>query len=194
MGAAAAIQNPSNPPQNGTNKDRGAFASAGSWYALRVRSNMERAVSWSLHLRDVAVFLPVYRETIRYSDRAKQVERLLFPGYLFSAFTSCAGAILGTPGVVHVLPSNLEPLEVGVDELASISLLCASPLPLFSSPLVAGQPVTIASGSLAGARGVVVRASEGSPRLVVNIPIFGRAVAVELDRESLESIGREPCR
>src|ERR1700679_2436118 len=53
------------------------------WFALRVRSNYERIAATHLRNRGFENFLPGFRAERQWSDRKKQVERFLFPGYVF---------------------------------------------------------------------------------------------------------------
>jgi len=47
--------------------------------------------------------------------------------------------------------------------------------------------VTIVEGPLAGATGVILRKKDGQRRLVVAVDLLGRAVAVDLTEEAVES-------
>ena len=57
------------------------------WYAVRVRSRFEFVTSAVLGERGYATFLPSYRSRRAWSDRMKEVEIPLFPGYLFVGLT-----------------------------------------------------------------------------------------------------------
>jgi len=59
--------------------------------------------------------------------------------------------------------------------------------PLLFPYLAQGKRVRVVSGALAGLYGLVVRAPDGSRRVVVSVPLLGRSVAVSLGREKLES-------
>jgi transcription antitermination factor NusG len=73
------------------------------WYALRVRSNFDKVVALTLRGKGYSEFLPVYRKLSRCTDRKKQIELPLFPGYVFSRFDiNSQLPILTIPGVVHV--------------------------------------------------------------------------------------------
>src|ERR1035441_689052 len=57
-----------------------------SWYALRIQSRLSGLASVTLRGKGYEEFLPLYRARRRWSDRVKQVELPLFPGYLFCQF------------------------------------------------------------------------------------------------------------
>ena len=53
------------------------------WYAIRVQSKFENLASATLRGKGYEEFLPLYRSRRRWSDRVKQLDLPLFPGYLF---------------------------------------------------------------------------------------------------------------
>src|SRR5271157_5027662 len=72
-----------------------------SWYAIRVRSKFENAASVVLNGKGYEAFLPTYRSRRSWSDRVKELDLPLFPGYLFCRFDvrDRLLPILTTPGV-----------------------------------------------------------------------------------------------
>ena len=56
------------------------------WYALKVRTRSEVIASNAVRGRGYDAMLPVWTERRKYSDRIKQVETAVFPGYLFCKF------------------------------------------------------------------------------------------------------------
>ncbi|PYV81621.1 MAG: hypothetical protein DMG05_29645, partial [Acidobacteria bacterium] len=56
------------------------------WFALVVRSQHEKMVASVLHSKGYEEFLPLYTVKRRWSDRIKQLELPLFPGYVFCRF------------------------------------------------------------------------------------------------------------
>jgi transcription antitermination factor NusG len=151
------------------------------WYALRLRSNRERAVRDALRAQSIEEFLPTYTEATRWSDRQKVLERPLFPGYIFARFPrSDALRIVRIAGVVRLLPSSLQPGAIDAAQIESVRRVCESRLPLLPCPYVAGDTVTVDSGALAGLTGVIQR-TRGTARIVVRVEILHRAVSVEID-------------
>jgi transcriptional antiterminator RfaH len=53
------------------------------WYAAHVCSRHEKQVARQLEERRVSCFLPVYRSVRRWKDRRKELDLVLFPGYVF---------------------------------------------------------------------------------------------------------------
>jgi len=58
------------------------------WYALYVKTRFEKVVARNLRGKGYEEFLPLYHRTSRWSDRIKQLELPLFPGYVFSRFNA----------------------------------------------------------------------------------------------------------
>ena len=64
-------------------------------------------------------------------------------------------------------------------------LVAANPVMVPWPYLRAGQRVHIDRGPLAGVKGFVVRAEEGSLRIVVSVDLLQRSVATEIDRDCI---------
>ena len=167
------------------------FSSDGEiqWFALHVRSNFEWMVSTILRNKGYEEFLPTYRARRRYSDRVKEEDFPLFPGYLFCRFDQRNRMpVLSTGGVVRIVGIDNTPLPVAADELAAVwrvthSGVIADPWP----HLEAGEEVMIESGALSGLRGILVEC-KGSRRLVVSVRLLQRSVAVEISKESVRPV------
>jgi len=72
---------------------------------------------------------------------------------------------------------------VSDQEIASIRQIVGSGLPMSPWPFVRlGQHVRICRGALEGMEGILSREKSGY-RVVVNVELLNRAVAVEVDRE-----------
>jgi transcription antitermination factor NusG len=72
-------------------------------------------------------------------------------------------------------------------EIIAVRTLVASGKPLAHLPFLRiGQNVLIERGPLAGIRGVVLR-DESAWRVVVSVEALGRSIAVEVDREVLQT-------
>ena len=57
-----------------------------SWFAVQVRTKHEPRVLNFLKSSGYELFLPLHTSRRRWSDRIKNVETALFPGYLFCRF------------------------------------------------------------------------------------------------------------
>lgn len=159
------------------------------WYVLRLRSNFERVASTVLKERGYDVFLPEYRTRRKWSDRVKEIDAPLFPGYTFCRFNPQQKLpILMSPGVVSILESADGPVPVPEREIAAVQMMLQSGLTFGLCPfLQAGQPVVVERGPLKGTEGIVVR-MKGSYRLVVSVFLLQRSVSAEIDRDSVRAL------
>ena len=160
-----------------------------SWFALQVRTRHESGVASFLDTKGYEIFLPVYTSRKRWSDRVKNVETPLFPGYLFCRFDAQDRLpVLTTPGVIQIVGYNRLPIPVEESEIQAIQTLLASgfhnqPWPFLS----VGDRVRIEAGALRGCEGLLVE-FKGSHRLVLSISLLHRSVAVEIDSACITSL------
>src|SRR5690242_12383861 len=98
-------------------------ASMFDWYALQVRTGMEKLASAGLRGKGYEEFLPLYRTQRRWSDRVKEIEVPLFPGYLFCRFDPLDRLIpvLSTPGVSRIVAAGKAPIPVAEEEMEAVS-------------------------------------------------------------------------
>lgn len=159
------------------------------WHAIRVRSRHEKVVKNGLHSKGYEVFFPTYVARSQWSDRTKDVEQALFPGYLFSAFELHERTpVMRVPGVVEIIGNGRTPVEE--TELAGIRALIASGAMLTPWPFLhAGDKVLIEEGPFRGVEGIVLKIRE-QRRLVVGLSLLQRAVSVELDGACISPVFR----
>lgn len=159
------------------------------WFALQVRSRFEQGVAEHLDGKGYDLFLPLYKCRKRWSDRIKEVEAPLFPGYLFCRFNAQDRLpILKTPGVLQIVGTNRVPIAVDEREIQAIQTMVASGMPNQPWPfLSAGDRVRIESGPLSGLEGILVE-FKGNHRLVLSVSLLQRSVAVEIDSAFVTSL------
>lgn len=155
-----------------------------SWYAVRVRSRFEQQVSLSLSGKGYEEYLPLYRSRRTWSDRSKDLDLPLFPGYLFCRFdVQFRLPILTTPGVVAIVGIGKIPVAISDREIDAIQTVVRSGLHLQPWPqLVVGSKVLIEQGPLKGIEGVTLDVKK-KYHLFVSVPLLQRSVSVEIDRE-----------
>jgi transcription antitermination factor NusG len=159
------------------------------WFALTVKPRHEQAVAEHLLGRSLESYAPVYRERRRWSDRIRTVELPLFPRYVFCRFAFADRLkVIGMPSVLSVVGFGGEPAPVQDGEIDAVKTLVGSGLAV--APwlyLRIGQRVRICEGPLSGLEGILAREKSGY-RVVVNIELLRRAVAVEIDRNFVGTI------
>jgi transcription antitermination factor NusG len=152
------------------------------WYALSVRLRREQVVASILQNKGYCVFLPTFRSNRRWSDRVKQVNRPLFPGYVFCqlALSDSRPPIVTTPGVIGFVSNGNGPAAIPHHEIDAVKKVCASDLPLKQwQRLIPGSIVRIGYGPLTGVDGTLVQVNKRL-ELVVSIMLLQRAVSVRI--------------
>ena len=155
------------------------------WYAIRVRSRMATIASNTLRGKGYEEFLPVYSSRHRWSDRVKELDLPLFPGYLFCRFDVQGRLlpILTTPGVTSIVGAGKTPISIPDDEIAAVQAIVQSGLAAQPWPFLSvGSRIYIERGPLTGLEGTALSV-EKKYRLVVSVPLLQRSVAVEIDRD-----------
>src|SRR4051794_63429 len=96
------------------------------WFALRTASGREKAVATQLQSKGYEEFLPSYRIKRRWTDRTKELDLPLFPGYLFCRFAfNNRLPILVTPGVKLIVGFGRVPTPVSVAEIEALQRVVA---------------------------------------------------------------------
>jgi transcription antitermination factor NusG len=159
------------------------------WFALMVRSNREKTASLLLENVGYECFLPTSKYTRRWSDRMKEIEVPLFPGYLFCRMNPHNRLrVLMTPGVIQIVGVGTTPIPVEEEEITAIQRVGKSGLSTMPWPyLEVGHAVRIEDGPLRGLSGIVVKIKSGL-KLVLSVSLLQRSVAVEVDRSWVSSV------
>lgn len=162
------------------------------WYALQVRSRKESFIAAELEAKGFQCFLPKYTSVRRWSDRVKELEQPLFPGYLFCRFELAKRRpLLLTQGVVQIVGTGRLPAPLDDSEISSLQLAVASGLPRQPWPyLEAGSRVKLQHGNLAGLEGIFVN-FKGNHRVVLSVTLLQRSVALEVDLSWVVAVPEE---
>jgi len=163
------------------------------WFAVRVRSNHEHIAAMHLVDRGYEEFTPSYTVERRWSDRKKEIEQFLFPGYVFCRVDPQNRLpVLTTPGVVGLVGCGKIPVSIADDEIERIRRMVQSGLLVSPWPfLEAGQTVLIERGPLTGVEGILEEV-KGKCRLVVSISLLRRSVSAEVDRHWVRPVKASP--
>ncbi|PYV10700.1 MAG: hypothetical protein DMG07_20660 [Acidobacteria bacterium] len=152
------------------------------WFAIHVRPRFEKLIASSLLGKGYESFLPLYKTRSRWSDRMKDIDRPLFPGYLFCRLDlEHRLPLLVTPGVIQIVGIGKTPHAIEEGEILAIQAVVASGFQAEPWPFLrVGQRVRIDRGPLADVEGILLATRAGS-RLVVSVTLLQRSVAVEID-------------
>lgn len=153
------------------------------WYAILAKSNREKSASLLLENAGYECLVPTSKHMRRWSDRIKEVEVPLFPGYFFCRMNAHNRLpVLMTPGVIQIVGVGKTPIPVKEDEIAAIQHAGRSGLPTMPWPYIQiGHVAQIEEGPLRGLTGIVVKIKSGM-KLVLSVSLLQRSVAVEIDR------------
>jgi len=163
------------------------------WFALHVRTRFEKVVARNLRGKGYEEFLPLYRRSNRWSDRVKEIELPLFPGYVFCRFNPQDRLpVLTVPGVNTIVGIGKNLMPVDESELDAVRAVLQSRAHCEPWPyLEVGQRVWVEHGPLAGTQGMVMMV-KNTYRLVISVNMLQRSVAVEIDRDCLKPVSNAP--
>jgi transcription antitermination factor NusG len=170
-----------------TNSDTMAGGDA-PWYVLTVKPQHEKVVSEQLQAKGVEQYLPLFATARQWRDRIATVQLPLFPRYVFCRSTfDDRLKVLNIPGVVSIVSFGGKVCPVGSEEIDRIKALLSSGRPVRACPYAGvGQRVRICEGSLNGLEGILVR-EKSKYRVVVNVDLLNRGVAVEVERDMIQA-------
>jgi len=160
------------------------------WFAILARTGREMNATLLLENVGYECYLPVSKLARQWSDRVKEIDVPLFPGYLFCRMNPHDRLpVLMTPGVIQIVGVGKTPIPIAEEEIAAIQRAGKSGLPTMPWPyLEVGQVVHIAQGPLHGVTGIVVKIKSGL-KLVLSVSLLQRSVAVEIDRRWISNAG-----
>jgi transcriptional antiterminator NusG len=157
-------------------------AQADPWFVIWAESRAEKKVEKRMAALGLSPWLPLVKERHRWSDRWREVECPLFPGYLFARATNADWPqILRTPGVVTVVREGGKPALLAGEFVTSLrdAIEREGAVPEAVEEHVEytpGDEVIVQEGALCGVRGVV-RERRSRRQLVLWVAEIGRGVA-----------------
>jgi transcriptional antiterminator RfaH len=144
------------------------------WHVLHVRPRCQHD-------------LPLREETKIYQRRRVTVWKPVFPGYVFVVFDPTERVTLLKSNVIVRILHVADQKQL-IHELAQIrQALCVDPTLDACAAFTAGRRVLISGGPFQGLEGII-RTLRGKTRVVLNVEMIGRAVAVEVDIGFLEPV------
>lgn len=162
-----------------------------AWFAIQTVYKHEFRALRDLAAKGFTAYLPLLRETRRWTDRTKVIELPAFSGYLFLRHDSSLQSrslVLNTFGVYRMLPDNHRPAAIADIEIESLRRALNSNIPCTKCELPpVGTMVRVKSGVLAGVQGQIVRISHRF-RLVILVSSISQAISVEVDGNDVETI------
>lgn len=157
------------------------------WYAAYTNANHEKTVAEQLGMQEVEYFLPLYSSVRRWKDRRVQLQRPLFPGYLFVRLAlRDRSRVLHIPGVVHLVSFGGHPVPLQEHDIHAIQSLLGHGNSLEPHVyLQSGRRARVRRGPLQGLEGIILR-RKNKTRFILSFDLIMRSVAVEIDETDLE--------
>jgi transcription antitermination factor NusG len=156
------------------------------------QSHFEQSVSQQLSAKGFTAFLPEMSVWSKRGGEQRLIRVPMFPGYLFVRDEMDKRSyieILKARGVVRILEdgwTRLTPVPDAV--IDSLQQVVASDVPVMAAEhLVQGDRVEVTEGPLSGLEGLFVQDKATKGRLVLNVELLGRSVAVEVDCTAVRS-------
>jgi len=160
-----------------------------SWYALHTRARHEKKIDANLQHAGISTFLPLVKETRRWSDRRKTVDLPLFPCYVFVNMPLTPElrlAVLRTPGVLAFVGKSGEATPISEQEIDQVHTVLTQKVPFGPSPfLKAGQRVRVRGGALDGMEGIL-SSQKGQTMLIISVEPIQRSIAVSVSGYEFE--------
>jgi transcription antitermination factor NusG len=165
-----------------------AEAPGRNWYALCTCPRHEKRVAEQIERRNLSCFLPLYRSLRRWKDRRKELDLVLFPGYIFVRIAlENRLQVLNLPGALRFVSFNGQPAALPAEEIEALQRRLSGDVRIEPHPyLRKGRRVRVRSGAMQGLEGIVVRRKDRC-RIIFSIDLIMRSVAVELDEADLEA-------
>lgn len=159
---------------------------------MQVRSRKEAHIATQIQGHGIECLLPLYKSIRKWSDRVKELEQPLFPGYLFCKFDfQDRRPVVTTPGVLQIVGYGRTAIPVSEQEIQALQLAVSSGIARQPWPyLEVGQRVRVIYGTLTGLEGILVNL-KGNHRVVLSVSLLQRSVAMEVETSWLVPVEEE---
>lgn len=161
------------------------------WYAIRTRSRHEKMVAEQLQRQEIESFLPLVKQSRKWSDRTKEVELPLFSGYNFVHVALASPdrlRVLQTHGVAGFVGINGYGTAIPDNQIQDIRTLLASKVPFEEQPFLrVGQRVRVRGGALDGVEGILSARNEDRS-LVISLEPIQRSLSVRIQGYAVEPV------
>ena len=154
------------------------------WFVVWTESRAEKKVESRIAALGLEPWLPTVTERRRWSDRWREVETPLFPGYLFARPAAEWHVVLRTPGVLTVVKSGGRPARLSdgfiqqLREAITRGGDAVKPIPAMAR-FEPGDEVIVQDGPLRGIQGIV-REVRGARQLIIWVSAIARGVGLKI--------------
>jgi transcriptional antiterminator NusG len=170
------------------------------WYVIHTMSGMEEEIKKTietkianLNLKDkiFKIIIPVEKEIKYKSGKKKEINKRLFPGYIFIEMilnNETWSFIRSIQGVTGFVGPQEKPTPLTESELEKIRPFIEGRVIIKKNELNIGNKVRITNGPFKDTQGIVEKIIPEKNKVVVSIIIFGREIPTELDISECEKI------
>jgi len=170
------------------------------WYVIHTMSGMEEEIKKTietkianLKLQDkiFRIIIPVEKEIKYKSGKKKEINKRLFPGYIFIEMilnNETWSFIRSIQGVTGFVGPQEKPTPLTESELEKIRPFIEGRIIIKKNELNIGDKVRITNGPFKDTQGIVEKIIPEKNKVVVSIIIFGREIPTELDISECEKI------
>ncbi|MGH9679435.1 MAG: transcription termination/antitermination protein NusG, partial [Candidatus Acidiferrales bacterium] len=162
-----------------------------SWYAVHTMARHEKRIESQLREKGLFTFLPLLRQTHRWSDRRMFVEVPMFSCYAFVRMARNPEErlkVLRTPGVLAFVGSEKQGTPIPDVQIESLRTTVAQRIGCVPYPYIGvGKRVRICGGALDGVEGVLLRQGEDQ-RLIVSVDLLQRSIAIRVEGYGIELV------
>jgi transcriptional antiterminator NusG len=170
------------------------------WYVIHTMSGMEEEIKKTietkianLKLQDkiFRIIIPVEKEIKYKSGKKKEINKRLFPGYIFIEMilnNETWSFIRSIQGVTGFVGPQEKPTPLTESELEKIRPFIEGRVIIKKNELNIGNKVRITNGPFKDTQGIVEKIIPEKNKVVVSIIIFGREIPTELDISECEKI------
>ena len=154
------------------------------WFVVWTESRAEKMVESRIASLGLEPWLPTVTERRRWSDRWREVETPLFPGYLFARPAAQWHTVLHTPGVLTVVKSGGRPAQISDNFIQQLrgaitrGGTTVQPIPA-EARFEPGDEVIVQDGPLRGIQGIV-REVWGARQLIIWVSAIARGVGLKI--------------
>jgi transcriptional antiterminator NusG len=169
------------------------------WYTIHTYSGHEKKVQTNILRRSQSldmfgrkifeVILPIEKETKVRAGKKTDVDRKVYPGYVFVDMIMDEQTwhlVRNTIGVIKFV-GDPKPSHLKESEIRQIKDNIEHKRPVIRQTWEVGQSVRVASGPFADLEGSIQEVNAAKDKVKVTINLFGRETSVELELNQIET-------
>ena len=162
-----------------------------NWYAVHTMARHEKRVAAHFEEKRVCTFLPLLRQTHKWSDRRSKVEVPMFSCYAFVRIAQTTEErlkVLRTPGVLGFVGSERQGTPIPDEQIENLQTAIREKIPCALHPFISvGQRVSIRGGALNGMEGILV-GQVGEQSVVVSVELLRQSISIRIEGYNIDVV------